>query len=96
LLKNLSKNFNQFFSRPIANFKATPDTLCQGTTNTFQDLSTAASSTITTRSWNFGDSSIWINSASLTQTKLYTKPGNYQVKLVVSNTQGCISDTAKK
>jgi gliding motility-associated-like protein len=94
--KNLSKNFNQFFSRPIANFKATPDTLCQGTTNTFQDLSTAASSTITTRSWNFGDSSIWINSASLTQTKLYTKPGNYQVKLVVSNTQGCISDTAKK
>jgi len=94
--KDLSKSFNQFFSKPIANFKATPDTLCQGTTNTFEDLSTAASSTITTRSWNFGDSSIWINSASLTQTKLYTKPGNYQVKLVVSNTQGCISDTAKK
>ncbi len=94
--KNVVKNFNAFFSKPVANFKANPDTVCQGTTNSFEDLSSAPNSAITTRRWNFGDNNTWITSANLTQSKLYTQPGNYQVKLVVTNTQGCVSDTAKK
>ncbi len=94
--KNVVKNFNAFFSKPVANFKANPDTVCQGTTNSFEDLSSAPNSAITTRRWNFGDNNTWITSANLTQSKLYTQQGNYQVKLVVTNTQGCVSDTAKK
>lgn len=94
--RNVAKNFSAFFSKPVANFKANPDTVCQGTTNSFEDLSSAPNSAITTRRWNFGDNNTWITSANLTQSKLYTQPGNYQVKLVVANTQGCISDTAKK
>ncbi len=94
--KNTSKFFSAFFSKPIANFSVTPDTICQGVTNTFVDLSTAPNSTIASRTWNFGDNNNWTTSTTLSQTKLYALPGDYTVRLVVKNPQGCISDTLPK
>lgn len=94
--KDITKNFNAFYDKPIANFTVAPPELCQGTTNTFTDLSTAPNSTITNRYWNFGEDNTWINTNNTSQTKLYQKAGNYVVKLTVRNQQGCPSDTMDK
>lgn len=95
-IKTAAKSFSAFYSKPIANFSVTPDTICQGATNTFIDLSSAPNSTINSRTWNFGDNTGWISATSLSQTKLYASPGDYIIKLVVKNLQGCISDTLSK
>ncbi len=95
-IKTASKSFNAFYSKPIASFSVTPDTICQGATNTFVDLSSAPNSTIGSRTWDFGDNTGWVNAATLTQTKLYATPGDYTIRLVVKNLQGCISDTLSK
>jgi len=95
-IKYLDKTFSAFYDKPIANFNAVPNELCQGVTSTFVDLSTAPGSTIATRSWNFGDNTTWLPGTGANQSKLYTKPGNYTVKLVVKNDVGCSSDTISK
>lgn len=94
--KQLIKPFSAFYDKPIANFTVTPSELCQGTPNTFTDLSTAPNSTISNRYWNFGDNNTWITTNNTNQTKLYTSAGNYTVSLTVKNQQGCPSDTMKK
>jgi len=80
---------SSFFNKPIADFSVAPDTLCQGTNNVFTDLSSAPNSTITGWSWNFGDGS---GSSQKNPTKRYINPGNYDVKLTVTNAVGCTSE----
>jgi gliding motility-associated-like protein len=94
--KQLTKSFNAFYDKPVANFTVTPSELCQGTPNAFTDLSTAPNSTITNRYWNFGDTTTWITTNNTSLSNLYKKAGNYQVKLTVKNQQGCPSDTMTK
>lgn len=94
--KFTTKPFSAFYPKPFAGFTVTPDSLCQGATNTFVDTSYATNSTITTRMWNFEEPNSWMTTSSVNQTKLYINPGNYTVQLVVKNQQGCVSDTAKK
>jgi gliding motility-associated-like protein len=88
--KDTVQVFDQFFNKPIAAFSVNPTELCQGTDNVFTDLSTAPNSTISSRLWIFGDGT---TSTATNPTKRYTNPGIYQVKLVVTNAQGCVSDT---
>jgi gliding motility-associated-like protein len=88
----VSQSFNTFFNKPVAKFGVTPDTLCQGIQNAFFDSSFAPGSTIDTRLWTFGDGT---TSADASPTKTYAHPGNYNVKLQVSNAQGCTAEVNK-
>jgi gliding motility-associated-like protein len=56
----------------------------------FTDLTTKASGAITSWAWDFGD-----GQSSSTQNPIhsYINSGKYNVKLTVTNTSGCISDT---
>jgi len=89
-----TRNFNAFFKKPVAKFGVTPDTLCQGIQNLFRDSSFAPGSTIQRRLWLFGDGNSLLDSTNA--AKIYTRPGDYNVKLVVQSVQGCTSDTAYK
>ncbi len=70
--------------RPVVEFTAT--NACPDSLVTFTNLSTVASGTITTYSWNFGDGS---TSAAANPTHAYTAPGTYQVTLVATSNIGC-------
>jgi|GEM_PF-247555 len=91
--KDSIKSFSSFFDKPIALFKVSKDTICQGVTSTFTDLSTAPNSTIKTWAWDFGDGS---SNTISDPNKKYGSPGNYQISLIVKNAQGCSSDPAYK
>jgi gliding motility-associated-like protein len=80
---------SSFYDKPIALFDVSPDTLCQGTDNTFTDLSTAPNSTVQSWNWNFGDGT---SATGNGPTKRYSNPGNYNVTLTVTNAVGCVSD----
>ncbi len=84
-----AKLLDKFFNKPIASFAVEPDTLCQGTDNVFTDGSTAPGSSITKWSWDFGDGS---TATTRNPVKRYDAPGNYDVKLTVTNNEGCVSD----
>ena len=84
------KPFSKFFDQPIAGFDVTPDSLCQGTPSVFTDNSQAVGTTITKWFWSFGDGS---TSTQSTPAKTYIRPGVYNIKLVVTNAIGCVSDT---
>jgi len=77
--------------RPLANFVA--DTVCQGTITTFTNSSTTPSGTIVANLWDFGDGGI---STTGSPTHLYSVSGTFDVKLTVTNSQGCIKDTTKR
>ena len=71
---------------PVADFSATPLTVCENETVTFTDLST---NTPTSWNWNFGDG----NSSSLQNpTHTYVNSGVYTVTLTSTNTAGSDSD----
>ncbi|TLZ51814.1 MAG: PKD domain-containing protein [Methanobacteriota archaeon] len=57
----------------------------QGTTVTFQDLTTSGSSAIASYAWNFGDGS---NSTQANPTRTYASSGNYTVTLTVKDENG--------
>jgi len=78
-------------ARPVSNFTA--DTACQGSLTTFTDISTPTGS-IVSYLWDFGDGQP--PASSNPTTHLYANSGNYNVKLTVSNSQGCIRDTIKQ
>ncbi|TRZ75590.1 MAG: PKD domain-containing protein, partial [Bacteroidetes bacterium] len=74
------------------------DTACINSPTQFHDSSTTAAGTINAWLWNFGDPSSGTNNISTLQNPIhtYTSPGNYMVKLTVTNTNGCSKDTTKQ
>jgi len=92
-VKDSIKILSSFFDQPIADFVVTPDTLCEGTPNVFTNMSTAPGSTLTNWRWSFGDGSFSTDSAP---SKKFNQPGGYDIKLVVTSAQGCVSDTFSK
>ena len=86
-----SQLFDDFFDKPIAAFTADATEICSGTAVRFTDASTAPNSTVTGWTYIFSDGS------SLSQqnpTKTFGNAGTYTVRLVVTNAQGCTSDTS--
>jgi gliding motility-associated-like protein len=71
----------EVYPLPTADF--TFDTICDGFTTTFTDLSTSA----VQWEWDFGDGSPFDLNAS--PTHLYAASGQYNVQLVVTNVEGC-------
>ncbi|SFE97107.1 gliding motility-associated C-terminal domain-containing protein [Chitinophaga sp. CF118] len=83
-----TKYLNAFFDKPVADFTVTPETLCQGTDNSFTDKSTAANSVIQSWAWDFGDGS---SNGVRNPAKRYAEAGDYTVQLSVTSAAGCIS-----
>ncbi len=88
-----SENFAAFYDKPVAQGNISPTTLCQGVENEFIDESYAPNSTIASRLWMFGDGT---SSGAANYDKVYRSPGVYEVKLVVTSTEGCVSDTFRQ
>jgi gliding motility-associated-like protein len=81
-----------FHDKPIAKFGVSDSVLCQGRMITFTDQSTGATG-MKSWSWNFGD----VTTSTLKNpAKLYVKPGNYLVQLVVKDSANCTSDPQLK
>ena len=84
-----TKVFNAFFGKPVARFTLSAADICQGVESQFSDASTDVGSSITARSWSFGDGS---SSALADPKKRYNSPGRYTVTLTATNAAGCASD----
>jgi gliding motility-associated-like protein len=72
------------YPHPTANFSTTP--VCIGKESIFKSLSTVGSGSVTDYFWNFGDSSY---SSGQIVKHTYTKPGTYNVWLIVKTDKGC-------
>ena len=70
---------------PVADF--TYNNACLGDTVFFQNNSTAASSSIVTRLWHFGDGD---SSTALNPFHVYASLGSYTVTLLVRSATGCL------
>jgi len=75
-------------SPPDANFAIS--NFCLGDSTLFTDKTITNGNPIKSWLWNFGDNT---TSAKQNPAHLYTNPGNYKVTLIVTNSNGCGSDT---
>jgi gliding motility-associated-like protein len=73
-------------------YSATNGKSCVGVPIQFNDTSSATLSTISSRSWNFGDGG---TSTSNSPLHTYATAGTYQVKLFVTTANGCIDSVIK-
>jgi gliding motility-associated-like protein len=89
---SLTKTLVDVFPQPKAKFSSI-DSICLGTVIDFTDQSDGIVRNITKWNWSFGDGR---TSAVQNPRYLYTIGGNYNVKLIVYSSEGCISDTAQK
>lgn len=79
-------DYIQVTSSPTADFSVNIDTICQGETVQFTDLSTPGDNPITSWTWEFGDGGI---SSSKNPSHTYNTAGFFLVKLQVSDPNGC-------
>jgi PKD repeat protein len=77
---------------PLADFTA--DTVCLHQPTQFSDISTPNGGGIITYSWDFGDGSPLSNQQNPSHT--YTSYGVKNVKLTITNSNGCVKDTTKQ
>ena len=80
------------FAHPIVDFSGSPRSGCFPLPVQFTDLSTTAGGTITQWQWDFGDGTFG-NTQNPIHT--YTAAGNYNVSLVVTNSNGCLRTLTK-
>lgn len=75
-------------TRPTPNFTGSPVSGCTPFTVTFNDNSTATpGSAIVNRFWDFGNGVT--TTTNTTITRQYNNPGNYDVRLVLTDDNGC-------
>ncbi len=89
-----TKLFDSIYAKPIADFKV-PAEVCLRDSTLFTNISSAANQTLTNWYWNFANGQT-MNGTTSSPTILYAAAGTFQVKLVVSSNQGCVSDTVTK
>jgi gliding motility-associated-like protein len=80
---------------PVANFGFTSPS-CSNSAVLFTDSSTVALGTITNWSWNFGDGNTSNQNNNNALNHTYTTSGVLTASLVVTSSNGCKSDSAKK
>jgi gliding motility-associated-like protein len=81
------------YPQPKANFSSSVPEICANNSIQFTDLSNGITSTINKWNWDFSKNKLASVPNPLTK---FTDSGNIQVSLFVTNTQGCVSDTAIK
>ncbi len=85
---SISVNFT-LSAKPIVNFTINNSNQCENTNLfTFTNTTTGA----TTYNWSFGDG---FTSTATNPTKQYITTGTYTVKLVATNTNGCVDSISK-
>jgi gliding motility-associated-like protein len=72
------------FPLPVPSFNATA--ACSSFANSFTDVSSIPSGSITSWNWNFGDAT---TSASVNPTHTYAAAGTYTTKLILTSALGC-------
>ena len=77
-----------------AGFKVVADNQCFHVPVSFYDTSSAKNTTITTRTWNFGDGQTLTTTTGGMVYHTYSTPGSYSVSLSVSDATGCSSNTS--
>lgn len=81
------------YPQPKANFSSSAVQICANNSIQFTDLSNGITSAVNKWHWDFSNNIIASVPNPLTN---FTDSGNRQVSLFVTNTQGCLSDTAIK
>ncbi len=76
--------------RPVPSFSASATTGTAPSTITFSDTTDVGSLTVTGRLWNFGDGT---TSESTNPIHAYSAPGNYDVTLTLTTSQGAVMTT---
>ncbi len=89
--KDITKTVANFFDKPIADFDIDRTELCQGQENVFTDQSTAPGSTVTAWLWNYNNGA---TDSARNPKYTFVTPGTYNVSLVVTSAEGCISDAS--
>ncbi|MEO7266171.1 MAG: PKD domain-containing protein [Ferruginibacter sp.] len=84
---------NTIHPRPIADFDFSKPSVCIADDVSFIDRSNGLDGSLNSWNWRFGDGGI---SSLPSPTHIYGGIGRYDVKLYVSNSQGCTSDTVTK
>lgn len=86
--------FNNIHPQPKADFTiSNPGGVCIGDPVTFTDITNPLDGTTVSRSWDLGDGSLR-SAPSVTYT--YGVANTFNVKLFITNSQGCNSDTMTK
>ncbi len=75
-----------------ADFSFSPNVICNAGTVQFTDTVLYSISNVVARNWDFGDGG---TSTAHNPSHAYTAPGNYSVRLIVTNAQGCKDTTIK-
>jgi gliding motility-associated-like protein len=78
----------------IAGFEIITDNVCFHLPLTFKDTSSAQNTTITSRTWNFGDGQTLTTTKGGIVSHIYSNPGNYYVSLSITDASGCTSSTS--
>lgn len=78
----------------MAGFKVVADNQCFHQPVSFFDTSSAQNTTITTRTWNFGDGQTLTTTSGGMVYHTYSTPGSYFVSLSVSDASGCSSNSS--
>ncbi|MEI7627637.1 MAG: gliding motility-associated C-terminal domain-containing protein [Bacteroidota bacterium] len=81
------------YPQPKANFSSSAVEICANNSIQFKDLSNGITGAINNWNWNFSNNNLATGPNPLTK---FTDSGNIQVSLQVTNSQGCLSDTAIK
>lgn len=84
------------YTKPVAGFTMSTDTVCVGEAITFTDASTISTGgpPISNWAWNYGDgfsSSVTVPSV----THAYSTPGNYPVSVLATDSNGCSGNIIK-
>ncbi|MEJ7587886.1 MAG: PKD domain-containing protein [Ferruginibacter sp.] len=94
---NSACDFTSVKTLQVLNAKATffsSDTIiCKGSPINFTSIATPAD--VRSFNWNFGDGKTFSSTTSNAATHLYTAPGNYTVRLIITDILGC-KDTLSK
>lgn len=77
----------------VADFTVSDDSICQGQTVTFDNLSTAAPSTVPTYRWDFKDGD---TSDQFEPTHLYSRYGVYDITMTITDFLGCQKTATKR
>lgn len=86
---SITKNIT-LYSLPVADFSN--NTVCQGDTTYFIQLSTFSNSNLVAWNWNFGDGN---TDTTLNPVHHYQNNGNYIVNLNITDANGCNKDSSK-
>ena len=81
-----------FYPKPLADFTALPDPVCQGKAVTFTNTTTSAN--IAAATWYFGDGSN--PSTATSPSVIYSGIGEFQPSLIVTSTNGCKDTSVQK